>query len=630
MKKLFLIFTLLLLFIFTFVQRVSAEQLYKFTSANFDTSNSVIVLSGQDTQGGAVLNNVKLVKLENPSRAYFDIDNAIITFPRQDWTFNSGSIKQVKINQFSANPNKVRVVLYYDKGFNPDSIKFIRMKNNIIIKLKNSNISDHYFYQNSYRDEHSSSSDFYEYLTITTPVAQANDSIVGQIQDAFNTTTQEIRAKKELKLNTEYYLNSVTTKQNGVLLNGFGSITVERPMILSNPHRIVYDLPNTLVDTKLRNKEYRISEDETVKIGQFSVNKARIVITTEDVGDYIPIYSSDNQSVILANYKKTNNTTLYNNSTNLVSYQHEKIDSLTDSMVFKFDSTFVHGIDRYNDKIILYLYNVAKYNDENFKVAIKGTLFDKSEVTLMPKIGLKLTIPVEQDAVASTYIGADGRSLKIRVKEAKKATTTTTPVVKKQPQHTTPVILNPPKTTTNRSTSGKHKVVIDAGHGGTDVGATGGGIYEKNITLDVSKKVEAILKQRGYQVVMTRPDDKFVSLQDRVTISENYSPDIFVSIHVNSSVRPEITGVETHYYHQYSMSLAQTVHSSFASAVQSPNRGLFKSKFYVINHTTCPAILVEIGFISNANERAQLISEKRKQATAKSIADGIDNYFKQK
>ena len=176
----------------------------------------------------------------------------------------------------------------------------------------------------------------------------------------------------------------------------------------------------------------------------------------------------------------------------------------------------------------------------------------------------------------------------------------------------------------------KVSIVIDAGHGGTDVGATGGGIYEKDITLDVSKRVEAILKQRGYQVKMTRPDDKFVSLQDRVTINEGYSPDIFVSIHVNSSVRPEITGVETHYYHQYSMSLAQTVHSAFASAVQSPNRGLFKSKFYVINHTTCPAILVEIGFISNANERAQLVSEKRKQATAKSIADGIDNYFKQK
>lgn len=627
MKKLLTILTFLFVFLFTFVQKAGCEELYKFTSANFDTSNSVIVLSAQDTPGSAVLSNIKLVKMENPSRAYFDIDSSIITFPKQDWVFNSGSIKEVKITQFSTNPNKIRVVMYYDKGFNPSNIKFVRIKNNIIIKLKNDTITDNNYFQNTYRDEHSSSSDFYEYLTITTPVSQSQDSIVGQIQDAFNAQANQIMAKKELKLNTKFYLNNVTTKQNGVLLNGFGAVTVERPLILYNPTRIVYDLPNTLVDTRLRNKEYRINENESVKIGQFSVNKARIVINTDAVSDYIPIYSNDSQSLILANYKKTNNSTLYNNSTNLISYKKEKNDSLTESMILKFDSTVVHGIDRYNDKVILYLYNASKYNEDNFITTYKNTFFANAKIDLMPKIGMKLTIPVEQDAVVNTYLGADGRSLKIKVKEAKKQTPTT-PVVKK-PTQTTPVVLNPPKTTPN-TRSGNHKVVIDAGHGGTDVGATGGGIYEKNITLDVSKKVEAILKQRGYQVVMTRPDDKFVSLQDRVTISENNSPDIFVSIHVNSSVRPEITGVETHYYHQYSMSLAQTVHSAFASAVQSPNRGLFKSKFYVINHTTCPAILVEIGFISNANERAQLVSEKRKQATAKSIADGIDNYFKHK
>lgn len=625
MKKIFITLTFLFVFLFTFVQKACSTELFKFTSANFDTSNSVIVLSAQDTQGSAILSNIKLVKLENPSRAYFDIDSSIITFPKQDWVFNSGSIKEVKITQFSTNPNKVRVLMYYDKGFNPSNIQFTRIKNNIIIKLKNDTITDNNYFQNTYRDEHSSSSDFYEYLTITTPINQSQDTIVGQIQDAFNTQANQLMAKKELKLNTKYYLNNITTKQNGVLLNGFGAVTVERPMILSNPTRIVYDLPNTLVDTRLRNKEYRINENETVKIGQFSVNKARIVITTEAVSDYIPIYSNDSQSLILANYKKTNNTTLYNNSTNLIAYNKEKNDALTESMILKFDSTVVHGIDRYNDKVILYLYNASKYNEENFNTAYKGTFFANAKLELMPKIGMKLTIPVEQDALINTYLGADGRSLKVKIKNVKKQVTE--PVVKK-PTQTTPIILNPPKTTSNNT--GKKKVVIDAGHGGTDVGATGGGIYEKNITLDVSKRVESILKQRGYQVLMTRPDDKFVSLQDRVTISENYSPNIFVSIHVNSSVRPEITGVETHYYHQYSMSLAQTVHSAFASAVQSPNRGLFKSKFYVINHTTCPAILVEIGFISNANERAQLVSEKRKQATAKSIADGIDNYFKQK
>ncbi len=611
MRKLFLLFILLISFIFAFAPKTYADELYKYTNANFDTSNSIIVLSAQDTSENFLNQNIKLVKLEN--KAYFDIDNAITTFPKQDWIFNSGGIKEIKISQFSVNPCKIRVVINYDNDFNPDNIKFLRLKNNIIIKLKNGIIAENDYFNNTYRDEHSSSSDFYEYLTVTTPVEQQPDTITGQIQDAFNVKAEQTFAKKELKLNTKYYLNNISVRQNGILLNGFGSVTIERPMILQNPSRIVYDLPNTLVDTKLRNKEFKINETESVKIGQFSVNKARIVITTEDVADYIPIYSEDNQSLILANYKKTNNSTLFTHSSNAINYLKEKENSLTESMVLKFDSPIVHGLDRYNDKLIIYLYNVSKYNDANFKEAFKNTFFEDAVIDLIPKIGLKLTIPFEQDAMVNTYLGADGRSFKVKIKQVKK---------KQEPS----IILNPvnPKTS-----SDKHRIVLDAGHGGSDTGAIGGGIHEKAITLDVAKRVEKLLKQKGYEVKMTRSDDSTVSLQERVEISEEYCPDIFVSIHVNSSVKPEITGVETHYYHQESMELAQVVHSSFASAVQSPNRGLFKSKFYVINHTTSPAILIEIGFISNANERAQLVGEKRKQATAKAIADGIQEYFKQ-
>ena len=594
--------------LFTFAQTAFAEELHRFTAANFDTSNSIIVLSALDSDE-PVAQDIKLVKMED--KAYFDIDSSIITFPKQDWIFNQGPIKEIKINQFSTNPCKVRVVMYYENNFNPDKIKFLRLNNSIIIKLKDGKICDNEYFQNTYRDEHSSSSDFYEYLTITTPVTPANETIVGQIQDAFK-TTEQIFEKKELKLNTKYYLNNVNIKQNGILLNGFGAATIERPMILQNPARIVYDLPNTLVNTKLRNKEFRINENETVKIGQFSVNKARVVITTSAVGDYIPIYSSDNQSLLLANYKKTDNTTLYTNTSNVIAYSKEKLNEQTQSMILKFDAPTVHGVDRYNDKLIIYLYNVSKYNDANFKAAYAGTFFDNAIIDLMPKVGLKLTIPVEQDAVVSTYLGSDGKSLKVKLKQSKKKP---------------PVMLNP--STPKQSTNTKKKIVIDAGHGGTDAGAIGGNIKEKDITLDVAKRLEKLLKQKGYEVKMTRTDDTYVSLQDRVEISENYCPDIFVSVHVNSSVKPEITGVETHYYHQESMSLAQVVHSSFASAIQSPNRGLFKSKFYVINHTTSPAILIEIGFISNSAERTQLNGESRKQATAKSIADGIQNYFKQ-
>ena len=329
--------------------------------------------------------------------------------------------------------------------------------------------------------------------------------------------------------------------------------------------------------------------------------------------DYIPIYSEDNQSLILANYKKNINSSLYNHSSNVVDYLNEKENSLTENLILKFDSPIVHGLDRYNDKLIIYLYNVSKYNDNNFKETFKNSFFKDAVIDLIPKIGLKLTIPFEQDAMVNTYLGADGRSLKINIKQVKK---------KFEPS----IILNP---INPKPSKDKRCVVIDAGHGGSDTGAIGGGVNEKDITLDVAKRVEKLLKQKGYQVKMTRADDTYVSLQDRVDISEDYCPDIFVSIHVNSSVKPEISGIETHYYHQESIELAQVVHSSFASAVQSPNRGLFKSKFYVINHTTSPAILIEIGFISNSAERAQLTGEKRKQATAKAIADGIQEYFKQ-
>lgn len=176
---------------------------------------------------------------------------------------------------------------------------------------------------------------------------------------------------------------------------------------------------------------------------------------------------------------------------------------------------------------------------------------------------------------------------------------------------------------------GTKKVVIDAGHGGTDYGAIRNNINEKDITLDVSKQVRDMLVKKGYQVQMTRDIDKYVSLQDRVAISENFDPEIFISIHVNSSTGTEASGIETHYYHQESIMLAQTVHSALASKINSKNRGLFKSKFYVINHTTSPAILVEIGFISNDAERAQLVTPARKQATAKAIVEGVENYFKQ-
>ncbi len=625
MKRLFNFILLFLLITFTLCSKAFAEDVFKITSANFDTSNSIVVLTALDGTASQIMPNIKLVEMDNPKRVYFDINSAILTMPKQDWTFNSQGIKQIKISQFDTNPNIVRVVMYLDDDYSASNIKFLRIKNNIVLHFKNSICQNNNYFQNTYRDEHSSSSDFYEYLTVTTPAIQQpapQNDIAGQIQQAFNSTMEQAsqmlntRERKELRLNTKYYIDKITPKHNAVLFNGFGSVTLEKPMILTNPSRIVFDMPNTLAAMDIRNKEYKINDTDSVKVGQFVVNKARVVIQTNNVEQYIPIYSSDNQSLLIANKDRIEKSSLYTNTGDMIAYSHKKTDDKTSEMTLSFNHPVVHGLDRTNDKLILYLYNISKYNDYTFKNTFANTAFSNASVTLLPNIGMKLTIPLEVNTLVSTYLGADGKTIKVVTKAPK---TTAPKAAAAKGAVTVPVIIPP----------GKRRVVIDAGHGGTDHGAIRDDTSEKDITLDVSKKVEDMLKKQGYAVLMTRPVDSFVSLADRVAMAEKFNPDIFVSIHVNSSVRPEITGIETHYYHQESLNLAQTVHSSLASAIDSKNRGLFKSKFYVINHTTSPAILVEIGFISNDNERAQLVSEKRKQATAKAIVEGVNNYFKQ-
>lgn len=611
MKIIFKIFILFFLFICTFAQTVSAEDVYKVTSFNYDTSNSFILLTVPDTIEEPVLKSIKVVKMENPTRAYFDINSSVLTTPKQDWSFTANGLKQVVVSQFSTNPDVVRVVMYFDDDFDFSKVHFYRIKNNIIVQFKDIQTKNDYF-QNIYRDDHASASDFYEYLTMTTPEIPKDD-VVTQIQDAFNT---QHTSRKELKLNTKYYIDSITPKQNAVLLNGFGSITIEKPMILSNPLRIVYDIPNTLVKGDIRNTEYKIGDYDSVKIGQFSVNKARIVITTNDVKKYIPIISSDNQSLLIANTDKIGNYNLFSNISNMISYSNEKIDSQTSAMTLAFTAPVVHGINRTNEELTLYLYNVENYNENDFQTAFSGTAFAKAQVSLIPKIGLKLTIPLEQNSLVNTFLGADGKALKVIVKAPKK-------------QSIISEIIAPPSTQPKPQGKGIRKVVIDAGHGGSDYGAIRCNINEKDITIDVAKQVRDMLVKKGYIVQMTRDGDEYVSLQDRVAISENFEPDIFISIHVNSSTGTEASGVETHYYHQESLLLAQTLHAALASAIDTKNRGLFKSKFYVINHTTDPAILMEIGFISNDKERAELNGPARRKATAKAIVEGVENYYKQ-
>jgi N-acetylmuramoyl-L-alanine amidase len=169
-------------------------------------------------------------------------------------------------------------------------------------------------------------------------------------------------------------------------------------------------------------------------------------------------------------------------------------------------------------------------------------------------------------------------------------------------------------------------VVLDAGHGGHDPGGVPGQRYiEKHAALRISKLVQARLKAAGHRVVMTRTSDTFVELSRRVAIS-NKSPanSVFVSIHFNSAPNRDAHGIETYYYDERSLPLAQAIHQRVLRASGEEDRNVRKARFYVLRNNRRIAALAELGFLTNEQEGGRVArSSEYGQRLAAAVADGI-------
>lgn len=181
-------------------------------------------------------------------------------------------------------------------------------------------------------------------------------------------------------------------------------------------------------------------------------------------------------------------------------------------------------------------------------------------------------------------------------------------------------------------------IVIDAGHGGTDLGARGRMPYceEKKICLQTARLVKKYLDQLGYHVVMTRTTDAFIPLPKRVEIAQQACCAAFVSVHYNSSRNETAHGIEVFFCPSKeekargtaSKKLAESVLNRVIRRTSAQSRGVKTGNFYVIRETSMPAILVEGGFLSNPEERSQLKTHDYQEKIARGIADGVDQYFK--
>jgi N-acetylmuramoyl-L-alanine amidase len=221
-------------------------------------------------------------------------------------------------------------------------------------------------------------------------------------------------------------------------------------------------------------------------------------------------------------------------------------------------------------------------------------------------------------------------------------------------------------------------VIVDAGHGGRDPGKTGpNGLQEKDVALRIAQRVAAVLRERGYEVHLTRTRDTLIALADRAKLANRLKADrpgvVFLSIHANAAKARTARGFETFFlseartederrvaemeneaihFEEYpalpaddgldkilsnlrsdflmraSHDLAAVMQDNFAAFHPGPNRGVKRAGFYVLVGAVMPAVLIETAFISNRQEAALLGSTNFQQLIAWGIADGVDEFFR--
>ena len=196
----------------------------------------------------------------------------------------------------------------------------------------------------------------------------------------------------------------------------------------------------------------------------------------------------------------------------------------------------------------------------------------------------------------------------------------------------------------NEKKSERITVVIDAGHGGADSGATANGLVEKELNLAIAKKLETLLRQSDVDVVMTRTEDvllagdvtekkKLHDLLNRVKIAKKYDNCIFVSIHMNKFPLEECHGLQVFYSKNNDKSkVLASILRDYALQTDEKNGRVIKpagTNIYVLDRLECPAVLVECCFLSNSYDAKRIIDEKEQNKLAFALFCGINKFIEE-
>ncbi len=437
---------------------------------------------------------------------------------------------------------------------------------------------------------------------VTRVVLQLNSSMQHQVRFDDNTN--------ELVISFVNYVNSVKREVSNakeiIAIEG-NNITSYNHFKLANPERIVVDIKDALLNHK--DEAYRLDFNsnvvKSVRVSQFTPDSSykpedkivRVVIDLQEKNEYEDYHIEvvDNRLVVHVEGKPYEQ------------FKYQAVSQSISNLMFLSEATAT--------------YNVKALEANKFRVTIPKSSYKAEFKELEINDHLIKSIKVDETTDSSNYL------VEVQLVDEVEYKVLTGTKVKT-------LIIE----LVNKNKYRDILVVLDPGHGGSDPGAisTIRKMREADIVLDVAKQVNQMLADAGFRTYMTRSTDVLISLQDRAATANEMNADLYVSIHANATTSSSIHGIENLYYpsemdpddNRDNKRLAQIFQAEMVSFLGAYSRGIVaRDKLYVIRETNMPAVLVEMGFLTNKEEEDKLATAEYRTKVAQSIYQSILKYY---
>lgn len=464
-----------------------------------------------------------------------------------------------------------------------------------VIEVRNAHLSD------DYKEFKINDNDIFESTVrsgnhVDTDTGENYAKIVFDVKNLgykFNVKLNDIREKVVIEaVNNVIYDMNIGQNEIGDFVDITGVSTMEvEAFRLGNPERLVFDLPNTksLVDEQYVAVDGQYMKE--VRTSQFTNTTSRVVLEMKGQPDYEVIHLNDTTTRIQLHKN------VYEN------IEYAKLNGIPSIVLAKKDGIKIENINFTNDYMKRKLTVTMPGNYAEFFTAQNINIYN----------GVFDTIQIQNNGANQTVMSFNMESVYEFVVE--------------ETEQFIAIKAYKPKQIYD------HVLVVDPGHGDSDPGAIGRGkVYEKTVNLEVSILLKEIADADDkYKIYFTRIDDAYVSLNDRCLFANAVGADYFISIHANS-FRSSVHGCEGYYTDDVTETfdvkgLSKTIVEAFAAGTDLKYRKNIPANFYVLKYTKMPAMLLEMGYLSNSSDLKLLADKEHQKKMANALHQGILNMF---